>query len=198
MSFVDIINIVTASLLSVGGGAAIIFGLSSWLGKIWANRLMEAERAKHSKELEGLRIRWQHDSEKSLADIKTELDIYKEKHLKGHSDKLAIYRLAVDIVADLLGDLDITKLAATPLPDALQRWDKFNRGRIKAYGYLAMLAPQNVMDAFDALFDFLIMVAHGQKPYDWSTVRQLALNLLNAVRKDIAVDTNPIEYKGDL
>lgn len=63
---------------------------------------------------------------------------------------------------------------------------------------MAMLAPQSVMDAFDALFDFLIMVAHGQKTYDWPTVRHLALTLLNEVRKDIAVDMNPIKYKGEL
>lgn len=197
MSYVDVINVVTAVILSIGGGGAIVFGLSAWLGKVWANRLMDAERAKHSQELEKLRSELRYNSEKNLADIKTELDIYKEKHLKGHSDKIAIYRLAVDIVSDLLGDLDLIAMQCTP-EDALKRWDKFNRDRMRAYGYIAMLAPQSVMDAFDALFDLLIMVCHGNKKYDWPLVRNLALNLINEIRKDIAIDISPIEYKGEL
>lgn len=43
---------VGAFLLSIGGGTAILFGLSSWLGKEWAARILEADRAKYASVVE--------------------------------------------------------------------------------------------------------------------------------------------------
>jgi hypothetical protein len=34
MSLLDVLNIVVASIVSIGGGGAIVILLSSWLGKI--------------------------------------------------------------------------------------------------------------------------------------------------------------------
>jgi hypothetical protein len=44
MNISDLAKIVVSVLVSLGGGGAIVVGLSSWLGKIWAERLMERER----------------------------------------------------------------------------------------------------------------------------------------------------------
>lgn len=44
-----------AVLGSLGGGAFLVFAFSSWLGKVWATRIADAERARFSKELEGYR-----------------------------------------------------------------------------------------------------------------------------------------------
>jgi len=197
MSLPDALNIVVAGVLSIGGGGVIVLGLSSWLGKVWANRLMESEKATHARDLEKLRSELQRTNEVELSNLKGELDIYKQKHLRGHEDKVQIYRLAVDVVSDLLGDLDLHQQASVDATTRLQRWNQFNRGRMRAYGYLAMLAPQSVMDASDALFDHLIQVSHGQ-PYEWPKVRELVLGLLNEVRKDIGFDPSPIEYRGIL
>jgi len=46
-------------LSSVGGGALIIGGLSSWLGKVWANRILESEKAKYTRELDTIRHQFQ-------------------------------------------------------------------------------------------------------------------------------------------
>ena len=56
MSFTDTFSIVGAVLASFGGGAAIVLAFSSWLGKVWANRLMEADKSKFAGELESLRV----------------------------------------------------------------------------------------------------------------------------------------------
>ncbi|TOB32702.1 hypothetical protein, partial [Vibrio parahaemolyticus] len=48
-------NIVSAALVSIGGGAAVILGLSSFLGKLWAERILSEEKAKYEKELERYR-----------------------------------------------------------------------------------------------------------------------------------------------
>ena len=159
---------------------------------------MEADRANHAKELEKLRSELHHESEATLATLRSDLEIFKEKHFKGYTDKLAIYRLVTDVIVDVLGDLDLMMLSGAPPADGTARWDRFNRGRMKAYGYLAMLAPQPVVDGMDALMDHLIQVSHGQDRYEWPTVRALVINLLNEVRKDIGIDASPIEYRGEL
>ena len=55
MSLNETIEIGSSVIISLGGGAAIIFGFSNWLGKVWADRLMANEKAKHDRELELLR-----------------------------------------------------------------------------------------------------------------------------------------------
>ncbi|WP_277407834.1 hypothetical protein [Lacrimispora xylanisolvens] len=52
MEVKEVFEIAGAVLASLGGGAAIVFGLSSWLGKVWANRILENEKAEHIKDLE--------------------------------------------------------------------------------------------------------------------------------------------------
>lgn len=55
----NLFQLVPAILLSVGSGGAIVLGMSGWLGKVWADRLMEREKASLTKlvqsELEQLR-----------------------------------------------------------------------------------------------------------------------------------------------
>jgi hypothetical protein len=49
--FTICISIVTG----LGGGAVLIWALSSWLGKVWANRLLEKDRLRYNRELEVVR-----------------------------------------------------------------------------------------------------------------------------------------------
>ena len=51
----EVLTIVGAVLFSLGGVSLIVFSLSSWLGKVWANRILEADRAEHSQRLEEMR-----------------------------------------------------------------------------------------------------------------------------------------------
>ena len=55
MGIKDVFEISAAILASLGGSSAIIFGLSSWLGKVWANRILEKEKLEHNRELEKYR-----------------------------------------------------------------------------------------------------------------------------------------------
>ncbi len=40
---------------SIGGAAALIWALSSWLGKVWANRILEQDRKKYAEEMEAVK-----------------------------------------------------------------------------------------------------------------------------------------------
>lgn len=118
------------------------------------------------------------------------------KHLRGFHDKLETYRTVIDLVSEILGDFDRWEETKQQLP--AERKDALNRARIKAYGYMALLASQPVMDAFDRLFDHLLRITHGNAPYVWAEIRELSLGLLNEVRKDVGIDSSPIEYRGNL
>jgi hypothetical protein len=69
---------------------------------------------------------------------------------------------------------------------------------MRVYGYLAMVAPQAVMDAQDALMDKILLIAQGKEKYIWAEIRELALALLNELRRDIAIDKSLISYNGKL
>jgi hypothetical protein len=55
MSVTHVFSVAAAILTSVGGASAIIFFLSSWLGKVWANRILEQDRARYGEELARLK-----------------------------------------------------------------------------------------------------------------------------------------------
>lgn len=196
MTVQDALSIAATFLVSLGGGAAIVFGLSSWLGKVWANRIMTADRARHAEDLERLRASLSSENDQRMRQMETGLEIYKDRFLKAHHDKVATYRMATDIIASLLAELDRAH-RLTPDQAALIV-DTFNRDRIRLYGYLGMLAPQSVMDAQDALIDYLLLVVHGNAKYEWARVRAFALAVLNEIRKDIGIDTDSIQYRGAL
>lgn len=55
MNISDIFAVSAAIIGSVGGAALIIVGLSSWLGKVWANRILEQDRFRYQSEIEKLK-----------------------------------------------------------------------------------------------------------------------------------------------
>lgn len=57
-------------LVSLGGGGAIVWAMSSWFGKIWAERILESDRNKYSTEMEVLRA----DYARALEEHKNQLE----------------------------------------------------------------------------------------------------------------------------
>ena len=55
MPFVEILKILAAIIASLGGVSVIILGISNWLGKIWADRLLESYRTSQAQKLEEMR-----------------------------------------------------------------------------------------------------------------------------------------------
>lgn len=45
----------SAVLTALGGGTLIVLAGSTWLGKVWARRILETDRAKYQSEIEGLK-----------------------------------------------------------------------------------------------------------------------------------------------
>jgi hypothetical protein len=59
MTLENVYQIAFIILSSVGGAAVIIAALSSWLGKVWANRILESDKAKYTQELDKIRHQFQ-------------------------------------------------------------------------------------------------------------------------------------------
>lgn len=189
-------EVAAAVLLSVGSAGGIIAGLSAWLGKVWANRIMLADRAAHDAELERLRSELRVQAEHQQSALQTELNIFSAKHLGAHVDKLAAYRYAIDLVAGILAHLTQYAIGLGDPAKARDIMNEFEQSRLRLYGYLGMLAPQEVMDAQDALMECILEAIYDGKKHEWKHVRELALVLINEIRKDIAVDPSPIAYRG--
>jgi hypothetical protein len=183
MSWEDALKIFATGLVSIGGGSVVVLGLSTWFGKMWADKMLAKQTHRLASQLES---------------TKRELDVVMQTSLRFQNDKLAIYRAVIDTVARLLASLDSHESGRLVAVEAGARFDEFNEQRMRVYGYLAMLAPQPVMDAQDDLIDHLLQIAHGGVTYEWATVREKALCLLNAIRDDVGIDKSPISYNGQL
>lgn len=58
MLFSDVLKVSLTVLASIGTGGIIICALSAWLGKVWANRLMQKEIHEYNKELEDVKAKY--------------------------------------------------------------------------------------------------------------------------------------------
>ena len=67
---VEIFQTAAAILLSSGVAGVVIVGLSSWLGKVWANRILEQDRRRYGEELERLK----HDMERASRRLQGDID----------------------------------------------------------------------------------------------------------------------------
>jgi hypothetical protein len=48
-------DLALAIITSLGGGSAIVFGLSTFLGKVWAGRILEKDKLKYQSEMESIK-----------------------------------------------------------------------------------------------------------------------------------------------
>lgn len=172
MDWGDAFRLIAAATASISVAGGLIFALSSWLGKVWARRILDREKNK--------------------------LEIFKDTYLRAHNDKLVVYRAAIDSVTKLLAAFDAHQSGRLQPPQAAEAFDLFNQQRLQVYGYLGMLAPQPVMDAQDKLIDQLLKISGGSASYEWEEIRRLAIAFINEVRIDVGIDKDPISYNGDL
>jgi hypothetical protein len=65
MNVTEIVQTGGAILVSLGGAGAILMGMSSWLGRVWASRILEEDKNKYQTALEQLKSQYQLDVEKN-------------------------------------------------------------------------------------------------------------------------------------
>ncbi len=72
----EIFSVAGAVIVSLGGAGTILLLLSSWLGKVWASRIMEREKAELSKSIEEKKA----ELTRSIESDKAELSKIHEAH----------------------------------------------------------------------------------------------------------------------
>lgn len=111
MDWTQVFQLISALLASVGGAGAIIIAVSSWLGKVWANRLMEKDRAQHSKELEALKNQYS----KELEEYRTRLGLIVGQLQRYYGRQFELYSVFWVALYDLKLAADDLWEEATPV-----------------------------------------------------------------------------------
>ncbi|MEN8250696.1 MAG: hypothetical protein ABFS32_17315 [Bacteroidota bacterium] len=88
MNIEDIFKISSAVIVSIGSAGAIIFGLSTWLGKVWANRILGKEKKQHALD---------------IANYKSNLEQIKKEHEVIFTK---LHEKRAEIIEELYGKLD--------------------------------------------------------------------------------------------
>jgi len=110
-------NVLMTILGSVGGTTVVICGLSGWLGKVWANRILEKDKRKYQEEIERIKKEYE-----------VHFDGLKAILLRYSENQFNIYR-------ELWGSLCELKLATDDLwiratPENVSRFsEQFNKTR---------------------------------------------------------------------
>jgi hypothetical protein len=194
MSWTEIFQSIAAVLASFGGASLIVVALMKWLGDRYLSHVTEKLKAEHSRELTRLAAELKKGADQELARLQVELDKQKAISLGTRSDKIAVYRAAIDVVAELLAEFDQGRIGDAAPKELIYR---VNRSRVRAFAYMGMMAPQSVMDAYSSMEMHLLDILVKRVPYDWIEVRRRGLTFLNAIRKDIQSEAPDISYAGE-
>jgi hypothetical protein len=78
MSWSDTFQLIFGIFASSGIAVAIMFGLSSWLGKVWAGRILQTEKVKFEKELERIKAEYAKKHTVHRLQFQKEFDLYEK------------------------------------------------------------------------------------------------------------------------
>ena len=170
-----IVEIAGSIIVALGGGGAIVVGLSSWLGKVWADRLMQKEKATHDRELEDFKVQ----------------ALRKLEEQKAHfQEKIALYKEAITPVVEFITEYQ--RAGGKPPKDVCVAFEKKRLATSVQFG---MFATVPACDAYNTLIDYILDVLDGKIQPSWSDLRNLAYKLLNEIRRDVGA-LGDVVYKG--
>ena len=104
----DVLYAAGGVVFSTLGGGALVLTLSSWLGKVWAARILEKDRKRYETELEGVRAQYRHEVEEKLQLLRDRLERGQFVHWLQFETEFTIYQ-------DLWGKLVAARNAALKL-----------------------------------------------------------------------------------
>lgn len=122
-----IFEIVAAVLISFGGASVIILGLASWLGKVWANKILEQDKARYKREIEELK----NNFNKELEYYKTQLDLAKSALSRYSENQFNLYNKLWISLCEL-------KIAGDKL------WDRVDEKTVLDFAVKVIAAKENL------------------------------------------------------
>lgn len=146
ISWTEVLKIALGVIAALGGGGAIVAGLSSWLGKVWADRLMAKETAKFREDLERLTKQLERKNYVSKVRFDAEFAIYRELCENTDEMERAVYMLFPSGLNSLPKDEDKQKKLFQ------ERYKKAHSAYIKANQSLAKNSAFISKDIYDLFF----------------------------------------------
>jgi hypothetical protein len=125
-------TVVQQFLTALGGGALLVGGLSAFLGKLWASRILEGERQRHALEAKNL----EHKSEEILAKLEATLGWIEHVNQATFDHEFDVYRKAWAAAVDLR----MTSIGLRPAFDSIdpkESEEDRKRRRLEAYSTAA-------------------------------------------------------------
>jgi hypothetical protein len=167
-------EVAQAILVSLGSGAFIVLAFSSFLGKIWAKRILQNEKQEHDKE---------------LSEFKVKLEALTAKHTLNYQQKIDLYKVVANPLIELVALISKDGLTQPHV-------NEFDRQRLHITAQLALFAPQNVFKAFNDMVDYMYNSLETDN-YSFVEFRIKALAYLSEMRKDIGIYNDDVFYNGD-
>ena len=172
----DLGKIALTVLASLGGGGAIVLGMSNWLGKIWADRLMQKEKAHYESQLEDFKARLNRESERTTQTFREKLSLYKE---------------ALEPVLELVMYMQLDPSGLTP-----ELTKEFEKKRLKTTALLGMFATISAFESYNSVVDYLFDSLEGKRQFHFDAFRVLGFQFLTAVRQDVGIADGELVYRG--
>jgi hypothetical protein len=157
-SVIEIFKLAGAIIASLGGSTLLVVGLSGWLGKVWAARIMERERTALTISIERVKA----DLVRSIGHEKAELTRLQDAHraelqvLSGQrQDALNRKR---DVYAQLVTTMRVLLRSSAGSPSTEDDQKRF----LEAYDKSYLWAPDAVSIAISDLISVLEKIASGR------------------------------------
>ena len=87
MSWTDVFKVIGSVIFSLGGASALILFFSSWLGKVWANRILAEDKARYQREIEALKNHFN----KQLAYYENQLELARSSLSRYSENQFYLY-----------------------------------------------------------------------------------------------------------
>lgn len=123
-----IFDVIAAAMVSIVSASGIILALSNWLGKIWANRMLEQDKARYSREIEELKNKFN----KELEYYKGQIELSRQALSRYSEHQFSLYNKLWLSLADL-------KIAGDRL------WGKVDEDSVLDFGVAVKRAKQDLL-----------------------------------------------------
>ena len=163
----EVIALASAMLASIGAAGAIILGLSNWLGKVWATRIADRERARFQQELEQQR--------------------HELSELAAHRQDALIRRR--DVYAELSASMRVL------LGGSQRATENQKRDFLEAYDRSCLWASEEVADGIGKLLDAIKANTATPGAVSQATLQGLYSSCVLAMRRDCGFPQSQLRYR---
>ena len=145
----EIFSVATALLASVGGASILLIAMSSWLGRVWASRILEREKADLSRSIETTKAELTRSIESDKAALTAFLDEHRSELQQLATERFDALNRRRDVYARLATKMRI--LLRADMADAQRESDKW--AFLAAYDEGFIWASERVTAAVRDLID---------------------------------------------